>query len=99
MILRLFSPNIFHCSSIVGASEINFLVDSIGGRCFFHYRDLSIKAMSDSPRSSGIQVPYLVKDAEFGGKGLFITERVPRGTLIWRFKSGVNVVEVMNMIT
>jgi hypothetical protein len=44
--------------------------------------------------AAGVRIPYLVKDAEFGGKGLFATAKVLKGTLVWSFKPGANVVQV-----
>ena len=41
---------------------------------------------------SGIRIPYVIKSADFGGNGIFTPNRVPAGTLIWKFTEGVNVV-------
>ena len=40
----------------------------------------------------GLQVPYEVHDLADFGKGLFATEKIAQGTLIWRFEVGKNVV-------
>jgi hypothetical protein len=39
-----------------------------------------------------MQVPYEVKDTEWG-KGLFAAADIAEGTLIWEYKLGVNIVE------
>jgi SET domain-containing protein len=43
--------------------------------------------------NGGMQIAYAVRDAEFEGKGLFSTEKIAQGTLIWRFRVGDNVTE------
>ena len=40
--------------------------------------------------SAGMQVPYEVKDSEFG-KGVFAKQNIKKGTLVWKFVRGVNV--------
>lgn len=41
---------------------------------------------------AGLQVPYEVRNHAEYGKGLFATEKITKGTLIWRFEVGKNVV-------
>jgi hypothetical protein len=41
----------------------------------------------------GIRIPYSLKEVDFGGKGIFSSERILKGTLVWKFKVGGNVVE------
>ena len=43
--------------------------------------------------STGFKVPYEVKESSLGGVGLFVTERVPKGTLIWLYEAGKSVAE------
>lgn len=40
----------------------------------------------------GIRIPYVVKNAECGGKGLFTESKVSTGDLIWKFAEGENVI-------
>jgi SET domain len=40
----------------------------------------------------GIRIPYAVKDADCGGKGLFTVSKVSTGDLIWKFTEGQNVI-------
>jgi len=41
-----------------------------------------------------MQIPYEKKDAGLDiGQGLYVTEFVPAGTLIWRYSAGVNVIQ------
>jgi hypothetical protein len=39
---------------------------------------------------TGMQIKYYLKDIEYG-KGIFSSESIPQGTLIWKFSSGINV--------
>lgn len=36
-----------------------------------------------APRSS-LQVPYVIKESAIGGIGIFATEFIPKGALLWR---------------
>ncbi len=41
-----------------------------------------------------MQIAYEIRDAGLGiGNGIFTKEAISAGTLIWKFKSGVNVIE------
>jgi hypothetical protein len=40
----------------------------------------------------GIRIPYAVKNADCGGKGLFTVSKVSSGDLIWKFVEGENVI-------
>jgi hypothetical protein len=40
-----------------------------------------------------MEITYTVQDALFGGKGLFSLGKVLKGTLVWKFKAGDNVIE------
>jgi hypothetical protein len=48
---------------------------------------------SSSAAGAGFQVPYELRDAEFGGQGLYAVSHIPQGTLVWKFVAGDNVVE------
>lgn len=41
----------------------------------------------------GLRIPYSIRDVSFGGKGIFSTQKVKAGALVWRFAAGENVVE------
>lgn len=41
----------------------------------------------------GLGIPYSIRDVCFGGKGIFSTQKVKAGTLVWRYAAGENVVE------
>ena len=41
----------------------------------------------------GLRIPYFIRNADFGGYGIFSTHKVIAGTLVWVFAAGENVVE------
>ena len=41
----------------------------------------------------GLGIPYSIRNAEFGGKGIFTTHKIIAGTLVWTYAAGENVVE------
>jgi hypothetical protein len=41
-----------------------------------------------------MQIPYEIKDAGLGlGQGIFVKELVPKGTLVWKYSAGLNVLQ------
>ena len=42
-------------------------------------------------KKAGFQIPYEIKESQYGGRGIFATERIPINTLIWRLVRGVNI--------
>lgn len=43
--------------------------------------------------SCGIKISYSIRDADFGGKGIFAEEEISCGSLVWKYASGENVIE------
>ena len=40
---------------------------------------------------AGFQIPYEIKESQYGGRGLFATARIPIGTCVWQYVRDVNV--------
>ena len=50
---------------------------------------LGLKAGA-KPGEPGIQVPYILGKSKFG-LGIFVQQDIPKGSLVWKYKRGVNV--------
>ena len=44
-------------------------------------------------KSSGMRVPYEVRDSPIAGRGLFAVASIPRGALVWQYVLGESVIE------
>ena len=42
--------------------------------------------------NSGFNIAYEVRDCEFG-QGLFAAQKIPKGTKVWSFRAGINVMQ------
>eukprot|EP00729_Bicosta_minor_P007742 gene7742-22332_t len=52
---------------------------------------VSVQSSSTANNDPAFEVPYVIKESAIGGIGIFATEFIPKGALLWRYAPGETV--------